>query len=99
MYFLPGSQKDPPIRARNKPHDDLHREPGIANTLHIEEGLMSIGLILVQSPSQGVVCGPHRDILNERHPHVRMRFQAEGNDRHHDEEHGNHANHLKTRKF
>ena len=34
----------------NAPDKDLNGEPGVANALNVEEGVVSIGAVLVQRP-------------------------------------------------
>ena len=50
--------------------------------------------MFVQAPDCRVLPG-HRHVPDDGHPHVRVGLQAEGEDGGADEEHGDHANHLK----
>lgn len=82
MHFIGGARES---------HDDLDREPGVADRLDVEERIVWIRLRFGQHPfvdnravRQAAVYGA---VLDERHSHVRMRFQAERQDAHADEEH------------
>ena len=55
---------------------------------------MLTDLVLVERPRERVVGGLDGDVADEGDAHVGVRLQAEGDDRHHDEEHRHHASHL-----
>jgi len=57
---------------------------------------MRIRLRLVQHPGGRVERSVHRDVLDDRHPHVRVRFQAKRQDRHAYEEHGHDTDYLQA---
>ena len=57
-----------------EPSQNLNGEPGIANALDVEEGLVWIGLCLVQDPGEGVVRCLHCYILDRRNSHIWMSF-------------------------
>lgn len=82
-----GPDEEELVGAGDEAHQDLDREPRVADGLDVEEGLVGVGLRLVQRPGRGVERRVHRQVADHRHPHVRMRFQAERQDRNADEEH------------
>lgn len=84
------------VRRGDEPHQDLEREPCVAHALDVEERLVRIRLRLVQHPGGRVVRSVHRDVLDDRHPHVRVRFQAKRQDRHAYEEHGHDSDYLQA---
>ena len=84
----------PPVWTGDEPGDDLDREPGVADALHVEEGLVRVGLVLVKRPRPRVVGRHHGDVLDEGDAHVRVGLEAERDDGDHDEEHGDHADNL-----
>jgi len=86
------------VRRRDEPHQYLEREPRVAHALDVEERLVRVRLRLVQHPRGRVVRRAHRDVLDDRHAHVRVRLQAERQDRHAYEEHGHDADDLKPTK-
>ena len=57
---------------------------------------MRVGAMLVEAPGGHVVPGPHRDVPDDGHPHVRMCLQAKGEDGDANVENRYHAYHLKT---
>ena len=74
--------------------EDLDGEPGVADALDVEEGVVGVGLRLVQRPRRRVVRRLHRHVADHRHAHVRVRLQAERQDRDADEEHRDQAHDL-----
>ena len=77
--------------------DELEGEPDVADQLDEEEGLVRIGLGLVQRPECDVVTEvANRHIADYGHPAVGMGFQAEGQDGDEDEEDRGEGNHLKV---
>ena len=76
--------------------DELKGEPDVANDLDEEEGLVRIGLSLVQRPECDVVTEvSERHIAVDGNPEVGMGLQAEGEDGDEDEEDRGGGNHLK----
>ena len=76
--------------------DELEGEPDVANELDEEEGLVRIGLRLVQRPECDVVTKvPDRHVADDRNPTVGVGLQAEGEDGDEDEEDRGEGNHLK----
>ena len=74
---------------------ELEGEPDIANNLDKEEGLVRIGLSLVQRPECDVVTEvSDRHIAVDGDPKVGMGLQAEGEDGDEDEEDRGGGNHL-----
>ena len=55
---------------------------------------MRVGARLVEHPGGGAVGRFDVDVADVRDSHVRVRFQAERNDGHADEEHGHHTDDL-----
>ena len=75
---------------------ELEGEPDIANNLDKEEGLVRIGLSLVQRPESDVVTEvSDRHVADDRNPAVWVGLQAEGEDGYEDEEDRGEGNHLK----
>ena len=54
--------------------------------------------MLVKSPSGEVVAGPDGDVADDGDPHIRVRLQAERQDRDADEENGDDTDHLHYRQ-
>ena len=96
----------------NSPDKDLNGEPGVANALNVEEGVVSIGAVLVQRPvrhissarADGGIPGEEESLRLEHLPspdhrdsHVGVGLQAEREDRDADEENGDHPNHLELK--
>ena len=76
--------------------DQLEREPDVANELDKEEGLVRIGLSLVQRPEGDVVTEvANRHIADDGNPTVGVGLQAEGQDGNENEEDRGEGNHLK----
>jgi len=84
-----------PLRADDQPHEDLEREPRVADGLHVEEGLVRLGRLAHQLPDGPVVGQLLRLVGDHRHAQVRVGLEAERQDRYDDEEHGNERNNLK----
>ena len=78
-----------------EPDEKLEGEPSIADTLNIEEGIVSIGPVLVQGPGRGVVGGLDSQVVDDGDPHVRVGLQAEGQDGDADKEDRDNTNSLK----
>ncbi len=91
---LPWAEEHEFVRARDESHEDLDGEPRVTNALDEEEGVVGVGLVLVQGPGGRVAGRPHGDVPYHGHPHIWMRLQAEGHDRDDDEEHRNNSDHL-----
>lgn len=81
-----GPNEEELVRAGDEAHDDLDGEPRVAHGFDVKEGLMGVGLRLVQRPSRRVGRRLHRNIPDHRNSHVRMCFQAERQDRDADKE-------------
>ena len=80
----------------NEADDELQGEPDVANDLDEEEGLVRIGLSLVQRPECDVVKEvSDRHIAVNGNPTVGVGLQAEGEDGDEDEEDRGEGNHLK----
>lgn len=77
-------------------YQNFQREPRIAHALNVEERHVRVGLGLVQHPGQAPVGRPDRGVPYHRHSHIRMGFQAEGQNRHTYEEHRYHTNYLRN---
>ena len=76
--------------------DELEGEPDVADELDEEEGLVRIGLRLVQRPECDVVTKvSDRHVADDRNPTVGVGLQAEGEDGDEDEEDRGEGNHLK----
>lgn len=72
-------------------HQYLECKPGIADAFNVEEGNVRIGHRLIQKPGVATVRRLHSDIVHNGYTHIRMGFQAEGQDRNADEEYRNDA--------
>jgi len=83
-----------PLRADDQPDEDLEREPRVADRLHVEEGLVRLRRLVDEAPD-GPVAGHLRLVGDHRHAQVRVRLEAERQNRYDDEEHGNERNYLK----
>ena len=87
-----------PARTDREPHQQLKREPSVAQTLDVEERLVRFGFSLIENPTRSVLrrrwCVADEDLVSEshvtyrRHSHARKGFHAETEDRDEDEEHG-----------
>ena len=82
------------IRTREESDEELEGEPSIADTLDIEESIVSIGAVLVQGPGCQVPPCPDGDVPDHRHPHVRVSLQTEGQDGDTDEKDRDNPNEL-----
>ena len=77
--------------------DELEGEPDVADELDEEEGLVRIGLGLVQGPECDVVSDvANGDVADDWNPTVGVGLQAERQDGYEDEEDGGEGNHLKN---
>ena len=74
------------VWAGDEPDEQLQGEPSIADTLNIEESVMSVSPIFVQGPRCCVVGGLDSEVMDDRDSHVRMGLEAEGEDGGADEE-------------
>ena len=72
------SDKVENVGTGEEPDEKLEGEPSIADTLNIEEGIVSIGPVLVQGPGRGVVGGLDSQVVDDGDPHVGVGLQAEG---------------------
>ena len=80
----------------DEPNDELEGEPDVADELDEEEGLVRIGLGLVQGPECDVVSDvANGDVADDWNPTVGVGLQAEGQDGYEDEEDRGEGNHLK----
>ena len=59
------------------PDEEFQSEPCIADTLNIEECIVSIGPMFVQSPGGGVESGSYCEVVNHWNSHVGVSFQTE----------------------
>ena len=84
------------VRRHDEAYDDLEREPRVARALDVEERVVRLSALLDQCPEDGVVgvAARHRHVLDDGHAHVRVRLEAERQDRHDDEEDGSRRHHL-----
>lgn len=80
---------------RYKTHQNLQREPCIADALDVEKCYVRISLRLIQHPSHTAVGRFHRGVSYHRNAHIRMGFQAKRQYRHTYEEHRYHTNYLR----
>ena len=91
-----GAHEQELVRTGDEAHQDLDREPRVADGLDVEEGLVGVRLRLVQRPRRWVGRRVHRHVPDHRHSHVRVRFQTERQDRDADEEHRYQSHNLTT---
>ena len=82
-----GADEQELVGTRDEAHEDLDGEPRVAHGFDVEEGLVGVGLRLVQRPRRRVGRRVHRHVADHRHSHVRVRFQAERQNRYANEEH------------
>ena len=75
------------VRGGDEPDKKLQGEPGVADTLDVEESIVSIGTILVKGPGSCVFRGPDSEVVDDRDSHVRVGLEAKGQDGGADEEH------------
>ena len=68
------------------PDEQLDGEPSIAHALHEEEGVVWVGAVLVQGPGCPVHRRPHRQVVDDRNPHIWVGLETEGQDRNTDKE-------------
>ena len=102
-----GGDKVDPVQGRldedfdgggdDEPDDEFEGEPDVADEFDEEEGLVRIGLGLVQGPECDVVSDvANGDVADDWNPTVGVSLQAEGQDGYEDEEDGGEGNHLKN---
>ena len=94
-----GADEEELVGTGDESHEDLDREPRVAHGFDVEEGLVGIGLCLVQRPGRRIERRVDRYIAYHRHSHVRMCFQAERQNGNADEEHRYQTNNLKINKI
>lgn len=75
-------------------HQNLDREPRVADTLDVKEEHVRISFLLVDEPTRSILVGCDGDIADYRNSHIRMGFQTERNNRYTNEEHRNYTNYL-----
>lgn len=83
------------VGAGDEAHQDLDGEPRVANGFDVKESLVSVRLRLVQRPRRRIERRVNGHVADHRHPHVRVRFQAERQDRDANEKHGNQTHNLR----
>ena len=94
----------------NEPNEQFEREPAVADALDVEEGIVRDRSTLAEQPGRRGThshvaaavagasdfnAGRQRDVLDRRHSHVGVSFEAEGQDRDDYEEHGQSRDDLK----
>ena len=62
------------------PYNNLNGEPGVTNTLDIEESIVRVGAVLVQGPGRHVVARLDGDVPDDGDPHVRVGLETKGQD-------------------
>ena len=67
------------------PDANFYCEPGVADVLDVEEGVMRVGAVLVEGPHADI-SPSDGDVPDHGNPHVRVSLQAEGEDGDADEE-------------
>ena len=87
------------MRTDGQTNDQLEREPRVARALDVEEREVLVSGALIQQPPgatavRAVLC---REVHNDRHAKVRMRFQTKYRDRDEDEEDGKCRDNLHKR--
>jgi len=110
IYDVDGSaKKRESARADDETDEQFEGEPAVADRLDVEEGIVRDRSTLVEQPRlrrahrrvAAVARAPHvnagrqRQVLDRRHSHVGMCFEAEREDRDDDEEHGQRRDDLK----
>lgn len=86
---------NPQLSQRSRsPGEELDGEPGVADTLHEEEGRVRVGAVLVQGPGGAVDGGPDGEVVDDRDPHVRVSFETESQNRNTNEEDGDYSHTL-----
>jgi hypothetical protein len=86
------------VWAGDEPGEQLQGEPSIADTLNVEESVMSVSPIFVQGPRSCVVGGFDSEVMDDRDSHIRMGLEAEGDDGGADEEDRDNTDTLKKLK-
>ena len=74
------SEFSPSRSSQYLPYNYLDGEPGVTDTLNVEEGLVGVGAVLVQGPRGNIGTGVHRDVADHGDAHVRVRLEAERED-------------------
>ena len=69
------------------PDHQFESEPGVAQTLQVEESLVCVGAVLVQRPGRAVGGGGDAHVMDDGDPHVGVRLEAEYHNGGTDEEH------------
>jgi len=82
-------------RTDDHSHENLEREPRVANRLHVEEGLVRLGRLEDQLPVGLVVGQLLRLVGDHRDAKIRVCLEAERQDGNDDEEHRNERQNLK----
>jgi len=110
IYDVDGSaKKRQSARADDETDEQFEGEPAVADRLDVEEGIVRDRSTLVQQPglrrahgrvaavarAPDVDAGRQRQVLDRRHSHVGMSFEAEREDRDDDEKHRQRRNYLK----
>ena len=103
-----GGDKVDPVQGRldedfdgggdDEPDDELEGEPDVADKLYEEEGLVRIGLSLVQRPERDIVTDvTNGHVADNRNAAVGVGLQTEGQDGDQDEEDRSEGHHLEER--
>ena len=79
--------------------DDLEGEPGVAGALDVEERVVRLRALLLESPGDVAVGGAGRRVAQHRHAHLGVRLETERQDGDHDEEHRYHRRDLEVKKY
>ena len=89
------SEFSPSRSSQYLPYNYLDGEPGVTDTLNVEEGFVGVGAVLVQGPAGrhvGAALDGH--VPDDWNSHVGVSLQAEGEDANADEEDGDDPDHL-----
>lgn len=81
-------------RIHRNTHQNLKREPPVANAFDVKEKLVCVRLRFVQCPRGALISRFHCDIFNCRNSHIRMCFQTKRNNRYANEKDGHNAHEL-----
>ena len=79
---------------QHRPDEKLESEPSITKTLKVEESIVSVCAVFIQSPGGLVGRGGHGHIVNDGDSHARVGLQTEYHDGGTDEENRNDTNSL-----
>ena len=82
-------------RTDDHSHENLEREPRVANRLHVEEGLVRLGRLVDQRPGSLVAGQLLRLVGDHRDAQIRVCLEAERQDGNDNEEHRNERQNLK----